>query len=151
MRVERGIVEMEDATKRPTINVVVAFVVGFLFSAVATAQHCPRAYSQVKTCSSHGCWGQVQTGYCGGPNDRPQECVIYQVQCCNAKFSFAEYGNACAWFDAACTPPTGAAIGRLISLGPKEGRFARVAVVAAVHGKTRPPGPRPKLPNPDGF
>lgn len=137
--------------KRPTMNVVVAFVVGSLFSVVATAQNCPRAYSQIRTCSSHGCWGQVQTGYCGGPNDQPQECITYRVPCCGKQFSFAAYGGACASLDAACTPPTWAPIGRLISLRPKEGRFARVVVVAALHGKTRPPGPRPKLPNPDGF
>jgi hypothetical protein len=118
------------------LNLFLPFLIVSAFSRLASAQHCPRAMNRTVYCSSQGCWGQTQQGWCSAPNDQSAECKRYQTTCCGRVYSFTVAQGSCPWgFLGGCVQPSEGEIAKRILVSSKGGAYVRAAIVMPVHGR----------------
>jgi len=106
---------------------------------LAAQATCKTPINTTRNCTgSNGCFGQYESGYCGFPEDNPQQCRVFYVPCCGRNYNFAENDFSCLQ-GAACGKASKGTVARLIYLPPvAKNQPRRVAVVSAVPDKRGP-------------
>jgi hypothetical protein len=108
------------------------------------AQSCKTPINTTRKCTgSGGCMGQYESGYCGLPENNPQQCRLFYVPCCYQNYNFAENDFSCLQ-GAACGKASEGTVARLVYLPPvAKNQPRRVAVVSAVPSKGGSVAPAP--------
>lgn len=122
---------------KPIRFAIALLAFGLLNNVAGHAQMCPESYNPVVQCSSKGCFGQTDRGYCGGPDNASENCVIEYTTCCGTQYPFAENEGPCTMDSTtACGPARGDAVGRLVILASADGRHPRFAIFGSSHTST---------------